>query len=125
MGFSSISIRGAPTVFDLLFEQGQVQDKSFAFYLTRNPGEEGSSLTLGGFNPKYAKTEMTYVPLSNATYWLIDMEDFAVDGESQGIDNLKGIVLKYILIYQVDSGTSVIVGPKAIVDKILARWPNP
>jgi hypothetical protein len=59
---------------------------------------------------------MTYVPLANSTYWLIDMEDFAVDGVSLGVDNLKGIV---------DSGTSVIVGPKAIVDQILSRWENP
>lgn len=32
------------------------------------------------------------------------------------INNLKGIV---------DTGTSVIVGPKSLVDNILSRWDNP
>lgn len=73
MAFNTISIRGEKTVFDLLYEQGQVKDKSFSFYLTRNPGQEGSVLILGGVDPSLAKTPFTYVPLSNTTYWLIDM----------------------------------------------------
>jgi hypothetical protein len=92
MAFRTISLRGEKTVFDLLFEQKQVADNSFAFYLTRNPGQEGSSLILGGVDRSLAKTDFTYVPLSNSSYWLIDMEDLVFDGKSQGVTNLKGIV---------------------------------
>lgn len=44
------------------------------------------------------------------------MDDLHFDGVAMNVDNLSGIV---------DTGTSVIVGPKSIVDKILAKWDNP
>ena len=94
MAFSTISIRGEPTVFDLLVKQGKVQDNSFSFYLTRNPGQEGSTLILGGVDKSLAKEAFTYHPLSNTTYWLINMDDVKFGGQSLGVSNLKGIVIR-------------------------------
>lgn len=116
MAFQSISLRSVPPVFQALYEQGKVNDESFSFYLTQNPGQEGSELVLGGVDPQYAASAFQYVPLSSESYWLIDMDDLKFDGLQMNISNLKGIV---------DTGTSVLVGPKAIVDKMLARFANP
>jgi hypothetical protein len=39
IGFKTISVVGLPTVFNLLYEQGLVPDKSFDLYLTKNFGD--------------------------------------------------------------------------------------
>merc|ERR1719412_2889126 len=37
MGFYSISVNGIPTPFDMMVEQGLVEDSKFSFWLNRNP----------------------------------------------------------------------------------------
>ena len=54
MAWRSISVLDLPVIFDLLYEQKQVDGNSFSFYLTKVAGEEGSALVLGGVNPRYA-----------------------------------------------------------------------
>lgn len=51
MAFSAISIDNIPPVFQVLMDEGKVQDGSFAFFLTDKAGEEGSALVLGGVDP--------------------------------------------------------------------------
>jgi len=73
-------------------------------------------LVLGGVDPAFAASPFKYYPLLNTSYWLIGVNDLKVGGQSIGVQGLRGIV---------DTGTSVIVGPKEHVDKILAHWDNP
>lgn len=99
LGFDSISVGGAETVFHNAIDQGKVEKPMFAFYLGDNADGE---LTFGGYDDdKFEGDELTWVPLSDATYWRIDMDavkigEFSI-GESDAI---------------VDSGTSLIIGPK-------------
>ena len=104
LGFSSISIGGRTTVFENAIKQNKVDQPIFAFYLGDNgPGE----LTFGGYDSSKFEGELTYVKLEAATYWEITLDEISCgDYKKEGSDDNK---IKAI----VDSGTSLIVGPKA------------
>lgn len=56
---------------------------------------------------------MEYFPLISETYWLIDVANVSLGDKSVGA--VKGVV---------DTGTSVIVGPKAYMDKLISALPD-
>lgn len=114
MAWPSISVDNLPLIFDLLYKQGRVEGNSFSFYLTKKAGQNGSALVLGGVNAKYAASSFKYYPLKYHNYWIIDMTDLIFNGTSYKVSqDLVGII---------DTGTSVIVGPTAVVEKMTAGF---
>lgn len=74
MAFNSISVQGIPTVFDNMIAQRQVNSSVFSFWLSKDPeSPEGGILTLGGTDPNLYLGDLHYIPLSQATYWQINM----------------------------------------------------
>jgi len=104
LGFEKLSLGGANTVFKNAIDQKVVSQPVFSFALGDNKDGE---LTLGGYDDSKIKGEITWVNLSEASYWLIDIDDISVGGISSGKTN--GIV---------DSGTSLITGPTTEIAKI-------
>jgi cathepsin D len=113
MGWPAISVQGCPLIFDLLYKQGQLQGNSFSFYLTKVAGMEGSSMVLGGINPNYATEPFKYYKLKMQNYWITEMADVVFNGTSYKNGTLSAII---------DTGTSVIAGPKHIIDKMTAAF---
>lgn len=114
MAWPSISVHNLPLIFDLLVEQKQVSGNSFSFYLTKKPGQDGSALVLGGVDTKYAAGSFKYYPLKMHNYWALQMEDVVFNGTSYKTSpDLLGII---------DTGTSVIVGPTDVVEKMTAGF---
>jgi cathepsin D len=109
MAWPAISVQGCPLIFDLLYKQGQVEGNSFSFYLTKTAGMEGSSMVLGGVNPKYAAEPFKYYKLKMQNYWITEMADVVFNGTSYKNGTLSAII---------DTGTSVIAGPKKVIDKM-------
>jgi len=109
MGFPSISVGGVPTVFDILYQQKQIQEASFSFYLSKVAGSETGRLVLGGLNPSYFTGEVSYFPLISETYWVIGLDNFSINGTVVNVT--QGIV---------DTGTSVIVGSTDAINAINA-----
>lgn len=107
MGFRTISVRNVPTLFETLYDQGEVDSNSFAFYLSRQAGSSTSRLTLGGYNKNYFEGELKYYNLISKTYWVIGMENLSVNGTA--IRANKAIM---------DTGTSLIVGSPSIINKV-------
>lgn len=107
LGFTSISIDGTPTVFENAIKQNKVDQPIFAFYLGDNgPGE----LTFGGYDSDKFEGDVNTVKLDAATYWQITLD--SVDAGSyhkDGTDKITAIV---------DSGTSLITGPKAEISQL-------
>jgi len=105
LGFTSISVGGVPTVFEEAIKQNKVDLPIFAFYLGDNqPGE----LTFGGYDSSKFEGDLEYVKLESATYWEISMDsveagDYKYDEKTTAI---------------VDSGTSLMTGPKEEVRKL-------
>jgi len=106
MAFREISVGHVKTVFETLYEQGQIPEASFSFYLSKTAGDTGR-LVLGGLNPDYFTGDLKFYPLISTTYWVIALDSFNINGKT--IKAAKGIV---------DTGTSLIVGSKSIIDSI-------
>lgn len=107
MAFGSISVDKLPTYVDTLYNQKKIDNKSFSFYLTKNPGEEGSALIFGNKDNKYYTGDMKYYKLVSETYYVIEMDNIQVNGKTFNTSNAI-----------VDSGTSVLVGSKELVDHL-------
>jgi hypothetical protein len=109
LGFTSISIDGATTVFENALKQNKLDQPIFSFYLGDNaPGE----LTFGGYDSSKFEGDLKYVHLDAATYWQITLDKVvAGDFEKTSSDKITAIV---------DSGTSLLTGPKADIAKIAA-----
>merc|ERR1711939_1030399 len=70
----------------------------------------GGEFLLGGVDSKYYTGDISYVPLSNTTYWQFEMESVLVGGKASGCTNgCKAIA---------DTGTSLLAGPTAEVEVI-------
>jgi hypothetical protein len=109
LGFSSISVGGRTTVFENAVKQNKVDQPIFAFYLGDNkPGE----LTFGGYDASKFEGELQYVKLAAATYWQIDMDAIKA-GEYKKNSNKDGQITAIV-----DSGTSLITGPKVEIAKL-------
>lgn len=105
MGFTSISVGGVPTIFEEAIKQNKIDQPIFSFYLGDNePGE----LTFGGYDPSKFEGDLEYVKLESATYWEIALD--AVDAGDYKHDAPTTAI--------VDSGTSLITGPKAEITKL-------
>jgi len=107
LAFDSISIDKTPTPLKNLIDQGKSDKGMFAFYL----GDEADGeLTIGGYDETKYTGDLVWEPLSQATYWEIDLDDVSAGGTSYA-SSTSGIV---------DSGTSLLTGPTSIV-KDLAK----
>jgi len=112
LGFSSISIDNTPTVFDNAVKNHVIDQPIFSFYLGNNgPGE----LTFGGYDSSKFEGDLKYVKLMAATYWEIALDN-ASAGDWHVTPNSDGKPTTAI----VDSGTSLLVGPKKDVRALAA-----
>lgn len=111
LGFDSISVGGVETVFHNAIDQGAVESPMFAFYLGDNAEGE---LTFGGYDEEKFVGDIHWVPLSETTYWRINIDGIKMGSYSSGATDAI-----------VDSGTSLITGPsrdiKAIAEHIGAK----
>lgn len=109
LGFKSISEYQIPTPFEMMVSQKLIDEPVFAFYLQGDATKDGE-LTFGGVDSTKFDGDLTYVPLINETYWQVSMESasYGTDSVTTGV---KAII---------DSGTSLLAGPKDKVAKIAA-----
>jgi hypothetical protein len=110
MGFQSISTFNSTPLFQSLVAAKSVREPIFAFKLSTT----GAGLTLGGIHHKLYTGPITYVPLVEVGYWGINPDSVNVRSKkiASGINAI------------VDSGTSFIVAPEALVDQLYASIPG-
>jgi hypothetical protein len=107
LGFKSISQYNLPTAFELMIDQKVIDEPVFSFYLQSDASAQGQ-LTFGGVDSTKFDGEIEYVPLTAETYWQVALEEFSFDGQK-----ITGGVHAIV-----DSGTSLLAGPKEQVEKI-------
>merc|ERR1711862_317204 len=79
MAFPGISVKGVTPVFNNMVDQGVVEAPIFSFWLNRNPNDDlGGVMVLGGSDPSLYEGEITYVDVTAATYWQIQMDGLAL-----------------------------------------------
>jgi len=107
LGWDKISVDGVKTPFHGLVDSGELAKPEFAFYLGNNAD---GTLVMGGTDPNHYTGDFSYVPLKKEDYWRIALDDVKLSGKS--MSTTKDAI--------VDSGTSLLAGPKAEVVKIAA-----
>ena len=107
LSICTTSIDSTPTVFENAIKQNKVDQPVFAFYLGDNgPGE----LTFGGYDASKFEGELNHVQLDAATYWQIALDKISAGSyEDEATEKITAIV---------DSGTSLITGPKKEISKL-------
>lgn len=108
LAFPILSVNKVPTVFENIVSQGLVDSAEFAFYLGNENGEKGE-LVFGGVDSAHYTGSFTYVPLKATTYWEIHLDAMNAGSTSIMAGGQSAIV---------DSGTSLLTGPKDAVKKI-------
>eukprot|EP00762_Andalucia_godoyi_P002751 ANDGO_04389.mRNA.1 Cathepsin D len=110
MAWPSISVDQVNPFFQNAVKDGAVQENLFHFYLSKTAGDGKSEMVLGGIDTSVVSSDFSYVPLTNTTYW-----EFALDGVKVGSSKAFGNAHAIA-----DTGTSLIAGPPAAMNAILA-----
>ncbi|XP_072336089.1 pepsin A-3-like [Scyliorhinus torazame] len=111
LGYPNYAVSGATAVFDNMMSEHLVEQPLFSFYLTRENGQSGSEVIFGGVDPNHFTGQINWVPITVEGYWQIHLDSVKINGQVVACQSGCQAV--------VDSGTSVIVGPTAPIQKIL------
>jgi hypothetical protein len=114
LAFKSIAVDDVQPVFQHAVELKLVDEPIFTVWLKKYGGgargENGGQITYGGLDPDHCDSQITYISLSSESYWEFNLE-------GTGVNNKKDSK-KYSAIS--DTGTSLIAGPKAPLQKLVA-----
>ncbi|XP_048129291.1 aspartic proteinase oryzasin-1-like isoform X2 [Rhodamnia argentea] len=112
LGFREISAANALPIWYNMVQQGLVSQKIFSFWLNRGSvSTEGGEIVFGGVDPKHFRGNHTYVQVTQRGYWQIPLGDFLIGNKSTGVCSGGCAAV-------VDSGTSFVAGPTAILAEI-------
>ncbi|KAI3360082.1 hypothetical protein L3Q82_014401 [Scortum barcoo] len=105
MAYPSISVADVTPVFDTVMAAKLLPENIFSFYISRDPkAAVGGELILGGTDPQYYTGDLHYVNVTRKAYWQIKMDGIEVGNQLT--------LCKAGCQAIVDTGTSLIVGPK-------------
>lgn len=100
--------RGIPFYINAVNENVLAEPK-FSIYVSKRMGRPGA-VVLGGVNPKLFKGPIFYHKGHSPAYWMVALGAMKVGNEVVETRGARGIV---------DSGTSLLVGPPHIIERIL------
>ncbi|KAF4008092.1 hypothetical protein G4228_019702 [Cervus hanglu yarkandensis] len=110
LNYPNLSFTGGIPIFDNLKNHGAISEPVFAFYLSKNK-PEGSVVMFGGVDHRYYQGALNWIPLIQAGDWRVHMDRISMKRQviacSGGCEAL------------VDTGTSLIHGPRRLVNNIL------
>jgi len=111
LAYPSIAADNVVPVFDNMITQKLVASPLFGVYLDSSSGNTGSQIEFGALNTGLYSGAITYIPVTQKTYWSVGITEFLVNNKAVACTSgCKGIV---------DTGTSVLVGPTAQINLIL------
>ncbi|XP_049921107.1 pepsin A-like [Epinephelus moara] len=102
LAFQTIAADNVVPVFDNMVKQGLVSQPLFSVYLSSH-GDQGSEVVFGGIDNSHYTGQVTWVPLTSATYWQIKMDGVKINGQTVACAGGCQAII--------DTGTSLIVGP--------------
>jgi cathepsin D len=121
LAFPKLAIDGATPPFDSLFYQEQLNNPVFSFFFTKNPGQAGSAIVLGGVSKQFYEGDVHWHKVLSPAYWEIQIKDVLVKKPGQGILRLNVCDHQTGCKAAIDTGTSLITGPSKSVAKLLSH----
>lgn len=112
LAWPEIAVDGIVPVMQSLNNAQQLDSFAFGFLLQKDAKSKGE-LMIGGYNPAYVK-DPKWAPLKMENYWTVDMTSLTFGGQ-------KATTVTNAIV---DSGTSLIVGPKADVANVAKQIPG-
>lgn len=107
LAYQTISVDNLP----VFVNEANTEDKSFSFVLGHI--DEPSYLVIPGTDSDFYEGELVYHDVIEKKYWSLYMSDIQIgDKHIEGVSEYKGVI---------DSGTSLIVGPKELINPIIAE----
>merc|ERR1719373_1456846 len=85
-----------------MIDQKLIDEPVFAFYLQDDASKQGE-LVFGGIDKSHFTGELVDVPLTSETYWEVSLDAMKFGGKAVLSSPAKAII---------DSGTSLLAGPK-------------
>jgi len=110
LGWPTIAVDGITPVMQKLAEERVIDSYMFGFYLQSDTKKTGK-LTIGGYDKSKASS-INWVPVSQENYWSVNMVSLS----------FGGVVATSVTWAIIDSGTSLLVGPKADVTAIASQF---
>ena len=111
LAYATISVNHLPTFIDT----SNLEERSFSFYLNLNPEE--SYMTIPGYDQELMKDrEFSYHRVIEQKYYSVNIS--SIEQKSKGeVGGIKINTKNYKAV--IDSGTSVIIGPKEMMSPLL------
>ncbi|XP_030192894.1 pepsin A-like [Gadus morhua] len=109
LAFQSIASDNVVPVFDMMVQQNLVSQPLFSVYLSSH-SQEGSVVVFGGIEENYYTGQITWIPLTSATYWQIKMDSVTINGNPVACNGGCQAII--------DTGTSLIVGPSSDISNM-------
>ncbi|XP_056128795.1 pepsin A-like [Lampris incognitus] len=109
LAFQSIASDNVVPVFDNMIKQNLVAQPLFSVYLSSD-AQKGSEVVFGGSDSSHYTGQVTWIPLTSATYWQIKMDSVTVNGQSVACAGGCQAII--------DTGTSLIAGPTSDINNI-------
>jgi hypothetical protein len=108
-----------PSLVPSLYEAKQIDQNLFSMYLT--PDGSGGELTLGDVDSSRFQGNMTWISLALEQWWTVELGGVSVANEGvvssdQSVVNASALTVNSAIL---DSGTSLIVGPKDSVERVM------
>jgi hypothetical protein len=82
LAYPSMSEPGLTPFFDTIMRDNLVFDNIFAFYMSMNPDEDDSELTIGSYNEERFVGELNWHPVVDQLFWSLRLEDVKIAGVS-------------------------------------------
>ncbi|XP_070823755.1 pepsin A-like [Chaetodon trifascialis] len=109
LAFQSLASDDVVPVFYNMISQNLVPQPLFSVYLSGN-SQQGSEVVFGGIDNSHFTGSLTWIPLSSASYWEINMDSVTINGQTVACSGGCQAII--------DTGTSQIVGPTSDINNI-------
>ncbi|XP_034446257.1 pepsin A-like [Hippoglossus hippoglossus] len=109
LAFQTIASDNVVPVFDNMISQNLVSQPMFSVYLS-SKSQQGSEVVFGGYDANHFTGQISWIPLTSATYWQIKMDSVTINGQTVACSGGCQAII--------DTGTSLIAGPSSDISNM-------
>lgn len=116
LSFPSLSSLQYTPIFDTIIQKHLLKHNWFSFYITELEEKGKSQVILGEPSREFYEGKITWHPVSEESYWQVEMKDLLLNGHNTNMCNGSCKLV-------IDTGTSIITGPSDDLDNLLNMLP--